>query len=203
MVDKRVAPKLAAKRGGRLLKQLTTPIAKSAKLDSHSTTAAPRTSYRGVRMRAWGRWVTEVRDPSSKERIWLGSFSTAEMAARAYDAAVVCLKGPSAPELNFPGSTYHAVPDQSRSPKDIQAVAAAAATASVPAAAPIELVCEDDHQSVEKWIDAELFGDSYSWGVDDEEVPLQWVESVEFTASSRCAFEESVVEFDSSLWCFS
>ena len=41
-------------------------------------------------------WVTEIRDSHTKERIWLGSFATAEMAARAYDAGVVCLKGESA-----------------------------------------------------------------------------------------------------------
>lgn len=57
--------------------------------------------YKGVRMRKWGKWVAEVRQPKSRDRIWLGSYDTAEEAARAYDAAVVCLRGPSA-VINFP-----------------------------------------------------------------------------------------------------
>jgi hypothetical protein len=70
----------------------------------------------------------------------LGSFATAEMAARAYDAAVVCLKGSSAPELNFPDSLPpFLIPQCTSSPKEIQAVALAAATASVPSAAPLAL----------------------------------------------------------------
>ncbi|XP_073132530.1 uncharacterized protein [Henckelia pumila] len=57
--------------------------------------------YKGVRMRKWGKWVAEVRQPKSRDRIWLGSYETPEEAARAYDAAMVCLRGPSV-VLNFP-----------------------------------------------------------------------------------------------------
>ncbi|CAJ1971855.1 unnamed protein product [Sphenostylis stenocarpa] len=83
--------------------------------------------YKGVRMRSWGSWVSEIRAPNQKTRIWLGSYSTAEAAARAYDAALLCLKGSSA-NLNFPSSSSHYIPqDTAMSPKSIQRVAAAAA----------------------------------------------------------------------------
>ncbi|XP_019710022.3 ethylene-responsive transcription factor ERF017-like [Elaeis guineensis] len=57
--------------------------------------------FKGVRMRKWGKWVVEVRLPRSRKKLWLGSYADAEKAARAYDAAVYCLKGPDA-VLNFP-----------------------------------------------------------------------------------------------------
>jgi hypothetical protein len=82
--------------------------------------------FKGVRMREPGKWVTEINDVETRRRIWLGSFETEEMAARAYNSAVVSLKGPNAAGLNFPHSLPQFV-SQSRAPKDIQAAAAQAA----------------------------------------------------------------------------
>ncbi|MCL7028262.1 hypothetical protein MKW94_008858 [Papaver nudicaule] len=69
-----------------------------------------RGQFKGVRMRKWGRWVSEIRIPQSKYRIWLGSYDTPEKAARAYDAALYCIHG-SKGKFNFPNELRPEFPD--------------------------------------------------------------------------------------------
>ncbi|EXB76737.1 Ethylene-responsive transcription factor [Morus notabilis] len=87
--------------------------------------------YKGVRKRKWGKWVSEIRLPNSRERIWLGSYDTAEKAARAFDAALFCLRGRTA-KFNFPENPPEIAGGRSLSPAEIQSAAARFANSEDP-----------------------------------------------------------------------
>lgn len=84
--------------------------------------------YRGVRRRNNNKWVCELREPSQQKRIWLGTYSTPEMAARAHDVAALALRGNLA-TLNFADSRWGLPVPASKDPKDIRQAAVMAAQA--------------------------------------------------------------------------
>lgn len=110
-------------RGGGATSATATPGAPSSKRGSRKQRES---LFHGVRKRSWGRYVSEIRLPGQKTRIWLGSFGSAEMAARAYDSAAFFLKGSSA-SLNFPEQVESLPRPVSSSRRDIQSAASKAA----------------------------------------------------------------------------
>ncbi|MED6131297.1 hypothetical protein PIB30_008632 [Stylosanthes scabra] len=86
--------------------------------------------YRGVRRRNNNKWVCEIRVPNdvNNSRIWLGTYPTPEMAARAHDVAALALRGKSAC-LNFSDSAWRLQLPPSTEPEEIRRAAVEAAAA--------------------------------------------------------------------------
>ncbi|XP_050378233.1 dehydration-responsive element-binding protein 1B-like [Argentina anserina] len=100
--------------------------------------------YRCVRWRK-KKWVCEVRVPNKRTRIWLGTYPTAEMAARAHDVAALALRGKKAC-LNFADSAWRLRVPDSEDQLDIRRAAAEAAETFRPSEfGGVSSSCDDDN----------------------------------------------------------
>jgi hypothetical protein len=165
-----------------------------------------------------GKWVSEIRILKSREKIYLGSYTTAEQAARAFDAAMYCLREPNS-QFNFPDSVPSIPSASSLSRQQIQAAAAKHALNELPSTSPsqhnnskeepshsssvsaTELTSDDQQKSEELAFWQSLFAESNCDGhLNLEKIP-SIDEPLELIPTSQ-EEEVDVAVYSTALWNF-
>ncbi|XP_057462088.1 dehydration-responsive element-binding protein 1E-like [Actinidia eriantha] len=156
--------------------------------------------YRGVRRRNTDKWVCEVREPNKKTRIWLGTYPTAEMAARAHDVAALALKGRSAC-LNFADSVWRLPVAASTDANDIRRAAASAAAAFRPASEGTVEMAEDENRAAENvcFMDEEALFGMGGLALSMAELPLL---SPSPRLGSGFSWDDGESDIEVSLWSY-
>ncbi|KAG4933476.1 Ethylene-responsive transcription factor ERF118 [Glycine soja] len=105
--------------------------------------------YRGVRQRKWGKWASEIYNPFQNNRIWLGTFNTAEEASQVYEARRLELEAMAKAQAYKTGSGSAGEPLATTSDKsNCCNSSAAAAAADVSVSEKFSTTSDDIEESV-------------------------------------------------------